>query len=134
MIADVTLHEVISSCRLILAEDESGNYFLDNFESARFLWRKGYQFGCVGHFPDGVTLEGSESLTFEEIQQHHAIVGVTSKTYAHGEHAVVWDAELKMIRDPAEDQPQKLTEYNVTEWIPCPKVRNFKHDTTPPNH
>lgn len=121
MVSGRPLSEVISSCHMLKAPDGSGKYYLTNYESAKFLWQNDIMFGCIGKFSNQ-KLDVDEGLNFEGVDKIPAIVGVKSKKYVDGDHAVVWCPDRRMILDPQCDEPQPLSVYKVYEWIPCPSM------------
>ena len=118
MLADVTLEEVLENAQLHQAPDGSGKMYLTNREALRFLLLHWKTLGLMIKF-------FYERLSFDEgglvcnaIDKAHALVGVKSRKYVSGEHAVVWNADERMIYDPQEDEPQPLSGYQVYEWWP----------------
>lgn len=121
MIAGVSLQDVLNKARLTEAPDDSKKPYLTNYESAIFLWEHGFMFGCVGRW-NFEQIDMSSGLAFQDVHKIPAIVGVRSEIYKDKEHAVVWCPDRQMILDPQKDEPQKITNYLVYEWIPCPKM------------
>lgn len=117
MLAGVSVDDVRAGVQLRHNTDEGISYLPDR-EAAKFLVARGFTYGLmikgVGNWTDDFTINNLKSVP--------ALLGVKSPTNPKWEHAVVWDAEIQLVRDPLWPAPQPLGNYEVHEWIPIHKI------------
>lgn len=75
----------------------------------------------------GITLQGWKSKDFDiikqlltielDLQEFDAIVTVKSQTMEGCCHCIVWDKEVKQIRDPQHKELRNLKDYDILEWL-----------------
>lgn len=119
MVANCSLEEVCANARILKSED--GVQFLPDNEAIKFLASRMLCYG-LRLKPDVRPNEDTEEFTVRVSLDCPAILAVPSPTFPGFNHAVVWDNELRMVRDPLHILPQPLDSYEILEWVPVSHV------------
>lgn len=117
MLTGMTLEEAAAKVRLRHNLDDNVSYLPDR-DAAIFLLQHGFSFGLqvqgIKHWDINWSVDGFHTV--------NALLGVRSQANDAWTHAVVWDAEIQMVRDPWKPEPQRLTDYEIFDWTPIQRM------------
>jgi hypothetical protein len=130
MICEHTLEAVITECHYQLREVPAphpleGLPYLPLQRAVRYLAQYGFGYGAPCSWPQPQTIpEGWDGELSYTVLETIGLLSVRSRKYpdATGWHSVVYCPVRKLILDPQEIGPQKLTGYEMVEWACVPRL------------
>lgn len=117
MVTNSSLQQVREACHFRFNRDHNF-YYIPDKELVRFLANRYYRLGMRADLSQREIKSYYEDIAVYIPLQVPAILTVESRNFPDVKHAVVWDPELRKIRDPQIEEPQELNEYKVFEWDP----------------
>jgi len=125
MVTGVPLDTLLAEVNLTTGDH--GVLYCSLLEQIRLLAKYGWATGINLYWKDGTKIsEIDDDPTEIKISLHDcpAILTVGSENFPGYKHAVVYDPDIKAIRDPADRRPdvRPISDFLVHDWMPCGKV------------
>lgn len=136
-VAMITGEAIETVLREALLEEGYGGWFLSTAEAARYLLARGMLLGACFD----ISTPPKQDADFLVVKLPLTIPAILSVDVANpsgAPHAVVWDAETRMVFDPALENPRPLCEFNIIRWTPIttidppPVSQNLASSAPPP--
>jgi hypothetical protein len=114
MLTDTSLEQVLEECKL------RPDGCLSTREANLYLARRGYQLGYTALWPKGETGEADTDIEIKATLAVNALVVVDYNKELDFYHAIAWDAQDRIFRDPHWTAPETTgwDKYRFFQWSP----------------